>query len=86
MSRPTEQSEQQQVHEGTETLKDIAAEVEAEREKSSGKTSIPSDEAEQAVGPPADAAKDPHAVDSEDPLSPEDEDTTPVLPPVRPMI
>lgn len=77
MSDPTE-SNAQEVREGTEALKDIAEEVEAEREKSAGKTSIPSDEAEAAAEPPLE--------DTEHEVVPEDADTTRVHPPFRPMM
>lgn len=79
MSRPTEH-EEQEVREGTEALKDIAQEVEAEREQSAGKSSLPSDEAEEAAGPDLEGRKDPEDV------APEDEGTVPVNPVVRPMI
>lgn len=79
MSGPTE-NEKDQVREGTETLKDIANEVEAERERSSGKTSLPSDEAEEAVEPPLKDRQD------ADEVLPEEEGTVPVNPAVRPNI
>ena len=79
MSRPTE-NEDQEIREGTEALKDIAKDVEAEREKSSGKTSLPSDEAEEAAGPDLEGRQD-----AED-VAPEDEGVVPVNPAVRPTI
>lgn len=79
MSRPTE-SHDQEIRKGTEALKDIAEDVEAEREKSSGKTSLPSDEAEEAAGPPLENPED-----AEDVL-PEERGTVPVYPPARPMM
>lgn len=79
MSRPTEQ-EEQEIHKGTEALKDIANDVEAEREKSAGKSSVPSDEAEQAVEPPLENPQD------EDAHLPAESGEVPVHPPARPMM
>lgn len=79
MSRPTENNEQE-VREGTEALKSIAEDVEAEREQASGKTSLPSDEAEEAAEPLLEDRE------TSDGVLPEHMDTTPVHPPVRPNI
>ena len=85
MSRPTDNEdhaskEDQEIREGTDALKDIADEVEAEREESSGRTSLPSDEAEEAAQPPLEDRKD------EDEVQPEDAGTVRVNPVVRPMM
>lgn len=79
MSRPSE-NEDQATREGTEALKDIAEDVAAEREQSGGKTSLPSDDVEEAAGPDLDSRTDPEDV------PPEHEGTVPVNPAVRPMI
>ena len=79
MSRPTE-SEESEVREGTNALKDIAEEVEAEREQSAGKSSLPSDEAEEAAEPLLEDSQD------ADEVLPEEAGTTRVHPPPRPMM